>query len=292
MKTLILIVLLSFGALDSFGASPPDSRFVALSYNIHYWQPTCPNDDSKTAFKMDLKGTDVVSLFAKELKPYHCDVISLQESVNPKRVEALAKKLGMNHVFFPGGWQGKGWPQGIAGALLTRHTILESTDCPLVGEADRTRPKDIFTRHLGRILIDTGKEKIAVYSTHLLPYWENTEHIRFEEIKELKALIDQDQKKGHEVILMGDFNLDSTKPEYQALLKTGLIDSFASKGTGPSFTCPTEKPAERIDYIWISKKLSTRLNSTRHLHEGRFALTTRTGSYALSDHIPVLTTLK
>lgn len=284
MKRLLFALLLLATACASTAPEPPPLK--VLTYNIHYWVPVTPKPEGKAAFRAAAAG-DVVGLFVQALAPLELDILGLQEARDPDKVADLATRLGMQHVFFPGGWKSKGWPRGIPGAILVRGEILESADCPLVGHD--ARPKDLFTRHFGRALVRTARGEVAVYSVHLLPSWKNTEHIRLAEIAEIEKAIAADRAKGRSIVVLGDCNFDATTEEYRAMAKTGLTDAFGARGAGPAMTCPTATPKERIDYLWIDGPLTARLHATRVLTEAPFGLhEDNSAGYALSDHLPVL----
>ena len=57
-------------------------------------------------------------------------------------------------------------------------------------------------------------------------------------------------------VIVGDFNAQPGDPEIGMMLNAGLEDSFAQVGTGPGYTCPSNDPRWRIDYIWASPDLT------------------------------------
>ena len=68
------------------------------------------------------------------------------------------------------------------------------------------------------------------------------------------------------------------------LRKAGCVDSFRSMNPRAyGFTCPSQAPAGRIDYIFASPELAARLSACQVVTEGEGVR----GDEA-SDHLPVL----
>ncbi len=261
-----------------------------ITYNVHGFGPIARKGVDRSPISRMVKAGQLVERFALELELYRPDVIALQEAVPEARVQKLAKRLGMKAVFFPGGWKGKGWPRGIAGAVLTHLPIVESEDCPGVSATNRTK---VFSRFFGRIAVKLGEEEVAIYAAHMLPTWKNTTKIRLAEIAVINAAKQRDQTAGRSVIVLGDMNHKPKTDEYRAWLAAGFLDAFAAKGTGPDQSCPSDAPKERIDYVFIHGPLKARLHQCRILHEGAFRLHgSDPSSYALSDHLPVFAVFK
>ena len=283
----LCLVLMSIMAADDThsGNSGPTLRVV--TYNIHGFGPVAAHDSGRVALRRMMGRKQLIRRLALELSLYRPDVISVQEAHSEARTQELARALDMHMAYFPGGWKGKGWPEGISGAILSRFPIIEVEDCPR--EAGSERPEKIFSRHFGRALIDVDGTTVAVYSAHLLPSWENTTSIRLSEIGGIVRTLKGDREAGRSVIVLGDMNHAPDTPEHRAWLEAGFIDSFAAKGKGTPLTCPSIAPRERIDYVFVAGPLSSRLKECRVLYEGAFRVSADDlSSYALSDHLPVL----
>ena len=285
MKRLILLLFLL--AVCSCSSKTDSKPVKVMTYKIHYWSPDYEGKGRPPQSFRDArdKAGGIVKLFAQEIKRHNPDIISLQEARDSKKVAALAKELGMNYAFFPGGWKNKGWPEGIPGAILTRFKIVESQDFPVKGY--KKRPDNFFSRHLGRVLVDTGTEKIAVISAHVIPPYKGVFDIRMKEAATMVEIAKKDLAKGYSVIAMGDFNMRPDSKEYGVLKKSVLKDTFVLKGAGNKFTCPGTKPNETIDYVFAAGPLLKRLKSCKVLHEGIFVMG-HNQKYALSDHLPVM----
>ena len=215
---------------------------------------------------------------ASELSLYKPDIVSLQEAPSETMVAMIAEELGMQYVFFEGRWPG---------AIITRFEVVESGPCRLP-----QTPKDLFTRHGGRALLDTGKEKIAFYSAHLMPHLKN-EAIRTREITELLTAMKKDIVLGHSILFQGDLNHNPDGPEYQRWINAGFRDA-AGEEKKDEFTMSSLKREQRIDYIWTYGSLTKRLLEYKVLAEGAFVRNSDDlkPSLALSDHIPVMATFK
>lgn len=285
VSTLTTLALLL--AAPSEGRKPEPLPLRVVTYNIHGFYPLARTDEGKAVVRRVVSASQVTRRLALELALHKPDIISLQEAASEKRVAELARHLGMNYAYFPGGWKGKGWPEGISGAVLTRFEIVESRDCPVYPKEER--PKDIYSRHCGRVLLRVGDEEVVVFSAHLLPSWANTTHIRKQEIEGIVSLVSADRKKGRSVLVLGDMNHTPAAPEHGFWTSGGLVDTFAKAGAGPKLTCPSDVPKERIDYIWAAGPVASRLKSVRVLFEGAFRTNPQDrSSFALSDHLPVL----
>jgi endonuclease/exonuclease/phosphatase family metal-dependent hydrolase len=258
-----------------------------ISYNIRNFGPLARTDEGKARIKRVYEDSQVVGRLAMELKLYKPDIVTIQEATPKELIVQLAEEMGMNYTYFPSNWQNDNWPFGIAGALMTRFTIKESQNCPLVNY-DKC-PEDIFTRHFGRTVIDIESEELVVLSAHLLPGGrENSKDVHEREIKEILAVAEQDRKSGRSILIQGDLNHGPDGFEYKMWTTAGLVDAFESKGSGFVLTSPSDVPRRRIDYIWADGPIAKRLKSCRILFEGGFRTNPDdSASFALSDHIPV-----
>ena len=295
----VLAVVASAALLPGVrGAGKPASRpsgqaatkpaaLRVITYNIHAFGPVAPQEEGRKRIARVRASGQLMRRYAMELALHRPDVIALQEAAPKEQVEQLARQLKMHVAFFPGGWKNKGWPDGIAGALLSRFRIVESQDRPHL--PPYRNKSDIFSRHFGRTLLDIGTERIAVYTAHLLPSWPKTTSIRLAEIKAVAAAARADRKRGHSVVVLGDMNHRPAAPEYRAWIDAGFTDAFAAKGRGSPLTCPCTQPVERIDYVFAVGPIAERLTECRVLREGAFRCHLGDATtWALSDHMPVL----
>jgi endonuclease/exonuclease/phosphatase (EEP) superfamily protein YafD len=99
--------------------------------------------------------------------------------------------------------------------------------------------------------------------------------------QEIARLVDayKLQAASHEPILLGgDFNTTPEDAVLAPLKAAGLRDAWAECGAGDGFTYPADKPAKRIDYLFLSGDL--------HCSKAEVVDT------RVSDHRPLLVTLK
>lgn len=259
-----------------------------ITYNVHAWGPVAPTDEGRRRIGQMRSRGQLLRRLALELQLFDPDVIALQEAHSEAKVKELAALLEMDYAYFPGGWKGKGWEEGISGAILSRAKIIEREDRPSIDPA--IKKDKLFSRCLGRAVIAHGGEEIAVFCAHMLPNWKNTTHIREAEIGALSVAAKKDLAKGRSVIVMGDMNHDPQRPEYRLWQQNGFVDTvLACKKDRARNTCPSHQPNERIDYVFAAGPVRQRLRDARALHAGAFLVQPSVkSSYALSDHIPVL----
>ncbi len=212
--------------------------------------------------------------FALELALHEPDIITFQESPSEAMVAAIAKALGVNHTYFPG---------GFPGAVLTPHEIIESENCPLV---QGPRPRELFTRHWGRAMLRVNGERLPIYSAHLHP---SDVEVRAREVTETLAVMAKDIAAEKPMLFQGDLNHRPDGPEYARWREAGLKDAMARTGDPAELTFPSTTPRTSIDYIWANAALAKRRTGARVLFEGAFRTNPAdVRSFALSDHLPVV----
>ncbi|MDB4617479.1 endonuclease/exonuclease/phosphatase family protein [Verrucomicrobiales bacterium] len=263
-----------FGAGKALADSVPVLRVVA--YNVYKCTGWPSDRPDAVEFRADLDR--VAKAYADELSPLKADIICFSESPKEPLVKAIADHLKMEHRYFPSGGN---WP----GSILTPHKILEAEDMPLVSE---NRPKDLFTRHWARALIQlpTGM-KLPFHSAHLMPA--DNQKIRIREISGMIKRIDLDAEKYGSVVIAGDLNHEPDTLESQLWIDAGVADTFLKKGEGDGFTIKADTPDRRIDYVMAAGPIAKKCQKSQPLFEGRFRLDTQnTEAFALSDHLPQL----
>lgn len=259
--------------------------FRSISYNVLAcigYPRTAANQARLAAAQSQME-----TRMAQELLLYKPDLVTFAESVTRPAAERIANLLGMNFAWFPPGVESyPGYPIGFPGTIFTRHKILESENAPYDGAV---RDPQLFTRHWGRALIDTGKEHIAVFTGHLHP---NNPDIREREITIMTNVIAKHATtRGQSLLFQGDFNHTAEAPEYKRWVGAGLTDTFAARGTGPSPTFNSIAPKSRFDYIFAAGPIVQRILEARVLNEGAFRPNSEDSlSFALSDHLPVMAT--
>lgn len=259
-----------------FAAERPNAKPLrVIAYNVFHC--TGWPKDRALANRATAAG-QMPDRFANELSLYTPDVLNFSESPSEAVVERIAKKLGMNYVYFPSGGN---WP----GTILSRFEIVDSRNVPLTRGQ---RPKDLFTRHWGRATIKLPDgEKLIVHSAHLYPGPDPT--IRLREIPLMLAAMQHDLKAGHSMLLIGDLNHSPDTTEYQHWMDAGWTDTFAKVGHGEGFSITADQPKARIDYVMAAGPIAKHVFESRPLFEGAFRLNTADPqAFSLSDHLPQL----
>jgi endonuclease/exonuclease/phosphatase family metal-dependent hydrolase len=214
------------------------------------------------------------------LRDSGADIVALQElsDVQAEEIERDLPDLFPYRALFPGGFAGKG--------ILSRYPIGRAEQLHL----SQQRPDLLVALHLNRPL--------TVISAHPPPPRPSPLKLSFDqdtlaEIKSLAALA----RENAPAILLGDFNMTDTNPEYASIASAGLQDAFRASGRGRGNTLPRRigpwrrnrwlnglirwvplVPLVRIDFIWHTAQLES--------------LECRVGQDAGSDHLPVLAVMR
>lgn len=260
----------------------PTGDLRVITYNIRSFEGYTKNWDRCNDV---VKRGQMIERFALELSLYDPTIICLQEVPSEASAAALAAKMGMNYAHFKGGWKSKGWPEGISGAVLSKYPIVEAAPHPSLNWTKR--PNDLFTRFWGRAVLDTPVGRVAVHAMH---GYHKDSQIRLRELAEVLPVVQKDVEAGLSVILLGDLNHKPDSAEYKRIASAGMIDSLGGPANPPPLTYASIKPVERIDYVWSAGPISKRVASAKVLFAGAFRTNPDDpNSYALSDHVPVLT---
>lgn len=262
-----------------------EADFRSISYNVLAFRGF-PNTDA-TCELLARNADRHPEMTAQALADFNPSLMTLQECPEEFLVKRFADTLGMNYAWFAPGWKGsKEYPVGFPGAVITPYPILESEPRPSVGVP---HPAHLFTRHLGRVKVDTPFGLLHVVSVH---FHFNDRSVRTEETVAVITLIKRLNETAP-VLLQGDLNHTPDAPEHQILLEAGLIDIGAKHGIGetPTFSCI--KPCVHIDYIWATPDLAKASTGAQVLNMPPFVPESgKASSYALSDHLPVFADFK
>ena len=254
----------------------PEKKIVTISYNVFQFKGYPETDDTKPV--LQAMNSQMEERMALELALYNPHIITFQEAPEEMKVKKVAEKLGMNYVYFPG---------GFPGAVLTKFNILSSQNCPLV---TMTQPGKLFSRHWGKATLQSETDEIQLYSIHLHP---SDDAIRALEVAEILKVMEEDNSKNKKIIFQGDFNHEPIQNEYGSWNGAGLIDCYVKKGVEQRNTIKSTFPNRTVDYIWVNNALSDRLLRCRVLFEGNFRTNPMDErSVALSDHLPVMAEFK
>ncbi len=207
--------------------------------------PAAPSELTVMTFNVRLGGEDMHGI-RKTLVDAKPDMVGLQE-VSRANAEKLAKDLGMHLTFYQSVRHNNGLDNGKA--ILSRYPIQESEHVAFdisvshrVGALwDRITNGGLMTstplwqkRSLLRSTFTVGEKKVDVIDTHLAT---GDPKANAEQLRQLQAYVAERKKRGHEVILMGDFNLpfnrtpENLPKEAEPLgewaeLQTQLSDAF------------------------------------------------------------------
>ncbi|MCG6156820.1 endonuclease/exonuclease/phosphatase family protein [Rubinisphaera margarita] len=265
---------ISAATLPVFGMEVAPQSLRVIAYNI-YACKGWPAD--RPLAKRAVNQGQMARRLAMELALYEPDIINFSESPSEEITKEIAGYLGMNHVRFPSGGN---WP----GTLLSKFEITESANAPLGYE----RPKDLFTRHWGRGVVQLPDgEPLIVHSAHLYPVADPT--VRLKEIPAMLKSMKPDLDAGRSMLLIGDLNHGPDTEEYKLWTDAGWVDTFAKVGAGKGLTIKADRPEYRIDYVMAAGPIAKRIRESRPLFEGNFRVNVDDPeSFALSDHLPQL----
>ncbi|MEX2015370.1 MAG: hypothetical protein WD873_01950, partial [Candidatus Hydrogenedentales bacterium] len=183
-KFLALVGAGAFAAWRSSAQDTPPQRLRTISYNVLAFRGEPTNRASRE--RLDAEAASLPERTAAELAKFAPDIVTLQEGPAEEVAARFAKALEMNHVWFPGGWEGDArYPGGFPGVIATRFQIVEHENRP---SASAPHDDTLFTRHLGRALLETPMENLHVVSAH---FHASDHPVRMREAAAIVALIDQ-----------------------------------------------------------------------------------------------------
>lgn len=300
--------------------------------------PPAPSELKVMSFNVRLGGKDFHAV-RKTLVEAKADLIGLQE-VSRANAEKLAKDLGMHLTFYQSVRHNNSLDNGKA--ILSRFPIQEAESVPFdislrhrVGslwDSFKETAGSLWERLTGdvevlqkrsllRSTFTIGGKTVDFIDTHLAT---GDPAATAEQFRQLQAYVEERKRKGHEVILVGDFNTHfnhtpESKPEMAEPLKewgrlrTQLTDAYLSAGevrvTGEDGRIMTPEAArerlkaeglseeerrvlERIASGATSASTANRIDSimsSEGLTATAFALDQQNSA---SDHEPLLATLK
>jgi len=206
-----------------------------MTYNLH--------SGFNTDGRLD---PEAIAQAIEQAKP---DIVGLEEVGRGWYIDSsvdllmwLSRRLGMPYVYGP--TADPVW----GNAILSRYPIKQWDNVALP-------PSNLLIKRgftWARIDVGGGDE-LMVISTHYY-HIENGTLIRQQQSPEIVKFWNQQPR----TIFIGDLNGSPDSKEIGMLRDAGLLDSFAEIGKGDGFSWPSDKPNQRIDYIWHSPDLQVR----------------------------------
>lgn len=267
LRAYLVLILLALIFVAAFGSSAPaqtpEIKYVVGTYNIHIGKGMDR--------KLDLKR------IAEVIQTNRADVVGLQEvdrftsrCLRMDQIAELKKFTKMEGVFgksidYQGGEYGIG--------ILTKGRILQSEHRMFPEGKENERRSFIAAQ------IELGKGDIFwVVNTHLSLVSDDRE-------AQANALLEYAKSLSGPVIILGDFNEEPHgKVGFYNDYQERFNDAWAAADPDPlsekGYTFPADKPAKRIDYIWIGK------------NSGWQAISSHIPQTQASDHLPLFATIK
>lgn len=207
-----------------------------MSYNLH------------SAF--DVTGKLDLEAVAQTIESEQPAVVALQEvsrgwvlSGSVDMLTWLSQRLKLPYVWGPTAdplW---------GNAILSRYPVIDVKYYGMPNNAV-VRP----TRGYVVATIQVGDDTLRVMATHL-HHVEADSALRVPQVQAIIATWAQRPA----TLLMGDLNATPDAPEMALLREAGLQDAFIQSGAGGNgFTYASNRPYERIDYIYLSPDLTAR----------------------------------
>jgi endonuclease/exonuclease/phosphatase family metal-dependent hydrolase len=229
----------------------------------------------------DAKGVDNLEAVAALVNTTRADLVLLQEvdrnttrSGRVDQIDRLATMTRYAPAFAPSLISYQGGQYGIA--ALAREFLGYQTTVPLDVLPVQTRAggsREPRVALLGYALVRGTSWRFI--NTHLDP---SDAAARTQELRQVAAVAREQQLAGRPLVVGGDLNATPDDPGLAAFRDAGLRDAWLECGTGDGFTFPSDKPAKRIDYLWLAGTLQC---------ASAAVLDT-----TISDHRPLLVTLK
>lgn len=258
LSLLLLALVVSTAPTLSSAASPAKVKLRVMTYNIHVGVGMDK--------KLDLKR--IADVILKE-KP---DLVGLQEvdrgvtrTEGKDEIAELAKLTRMDYAFahnldYQGGQYGV--------AILSRFLIqkIDHQKYQNLREAER--------RGMLRVEVDVNGRTINFVTTHLDYQYADGRLFETEQLLKLLAEVKTP------LIIVGDFNDEPTGTSYQRMLNAFADGWISSRVKEPGLSYPADKPAKRIDYVFLRKTDGWRVKKTWVVET------------LASDHLPVVADLE
>lgn len=250
-------------------ATSNDSILTIVTYNIGYLSGMTNNravDKPKELF------TNNLQTVKENFRAYNPDIIAFQEiDYNAARSYEINQEqeiatLGYNYIAKGINWDERYlpfpyWPPSmhfgkvISGqSVLSKFPVKEYQRIVLERVADTPFYRDAFylDRLLQIVTLDIAGRDLVVMNVHLEAFDIPTRRKQMQKVMDVFVATSREKP----TILLGDFNSD---PRYenaaiQQLLQNTAIGSAAFSKNSYEMTFDTQRPMERLDYIFYTKK--------------------------------------
>lgn len=206
-----------------------------MSYNLHQGY--------------GVSGAQDLEALARTIEASGAEIVALQEvsrgwviNGSTEMLTWMARRLGMRTVWGP------------AADPIWGNAILSRRPVGVWGNVELPRGGAAMRRAALWVEVDLGaRASLLVIATHF-HHVEGHGHIRERQAAEVLRLWNRRKR----TVLLGDLNATPDAREIAMLREAGLRDAFALAGGGEGFTYRSDRPYERIDYIWVSPDLAAR----------------------------------
>jgi endonuclease/exonuclease/phosphatase family metal-dependent hydrolase len=201
---------------------------------------------------------------ADAIRASAADIVALQEvdvhwaerSSFVDQASALGARLKMQvrfaRIYSVPGASASQLPREFGVALLSKYPIVRwSNDTLTRLSTQEANPVPAPMPGLLDATIDVRGTMVRVFNTHL--DYRSDPRVRERQVGEMLERIGA---MSQPTIAFGDMNAKPDAPELQPLLHR-LRDTWPS-GSGPGFTYPADVPAQRIDYVLVSRHFRVR----------------------------------
>jgi endonuclease/exonuclease/phosphatase family metal-dependent hydrolase len=225
-------------------------------------------------------GADNIPGLADLIRTTRADVVLMQEvdrgtnrSGKIDQVQTLIDRTRFSGAFgrsldYDGGQYGI--------AILSRRAINFHQTAPLHVDPAQTRAGGSREPRAALVAsVETLRGRLQIVTTHLDASTEET--YRLQEVLELLNVVRPRLSEYTPVVVGGDFNAEPGSAVIQKMRDAGFRDAWTECGQGDGFTYPADRPAKRIDYLFLSNPL--RCTSATVVDT------------QVSDHRPLLVTL-
>jgi endonuclease/exonuclease/phosphatase family metal-dependent hydrolase len=263
-----IFVIPSLVAMVMINTSNPsepetDSHIKIMTYNIH--------------FGIDTDGFYSVENIVEVVTSSGADVVGFQEITRSSPLNGFGDlgsqlTIAMEKEGFKYSFIGDTGEQALRNAIFSKYPMSEM-------EVFKLEPLVSYQRTAVKATINIEGNEVVFLVTHVTHINETTPNLdRVEQITNLINLADTNLP----VIIMGDFNSEPDWPEVQTFLLAGYLDSWEEANTGGlTLTWPSNKPIQRIDYIFLLNGTSSFIPVSSSIIDTQ-----------ASDHLPVITKIE